>query len=338
MPILAIGPLGVFAALLVAAAFLGVGGAVWVTVWIAQAAKRRQLGDNAEREHLIATGDYPAWREGHDLLRYPERLGDLEDRLADSYTAATIQATHLRSRGQSVGVKDDRAELVERYEFDAASLDTRALSMQRVLALVWRTRAVLLLRAHVAITARARPALSGLPEGDIPVDGLPAAAETYDAAAASVRDFVMHVEARAADLNHMVPSPPVMAELSSEDRPLVDGELARARATYVDLQNQMDRLADTLSYLADRCHTRKVVEAARVGVSGAPGTAALMDDVGEALRALEGLAELGDQQLADNAMDNLAEDISQLEQAGLEARAEADAALEVSRLLEQFGG
>ena len=151
-----------------------------------------------------------------------------------------------------------------------------------------------------------------------------------------MREFVAHVETRTADLSVTVPGAPRFAELAEEDHRMIDEEKQRARATYADLGNRMDRLADTLSYLADRCRTRQVVEAARVGVEGAPGTADLMDDVGDALRALEGLAEIGDQQLADSAMDNLAEDISQLEQAGLEAQAEADAALEVGRLLDQF--
>ena len=78
-----------------------------------------------------------------------------------------------------------------------------------------------------------------------------------------------------------------------------------------------------------------MVEAAQVGVDGAPGTADLMDEVGEALRALGSLTELGDQQLADTAMDNLAEDITARTSEN-KARAEADAALEVNRLLDQF--
>jgi hypothetical protein len=40
--------------------------------------------------------------------------------------------------------------------------------------------------------------------------------------------------------------------------------------------------------------------------------------------------------MADSTLDALAEDISQLERAGLEAKAEADAALEIDKLLEHF--
>ncbi len=289
-------------------------------------------------EQRIASGDYPAWRAGADLLRYPDRLGELEARLVASHDAARAQADHLRVRGQKVGAKEDRDALAVRYAGDAAALDPRADGMRRVMGLVWRTRAVLLLRAHVAVTARARPRLESLPEGDIPVAELPAAAEAYERAAACVRDFVVSIEGRLADLSVAVPRPPAQAEIGDDDRRLVDDELRRARETYTDLQNRMDRLADTLSYLADRCLTREVVEAARVGVDGAPGTADLVDEVAEALRPLEGLTELGDPQLADSAMDTLAADTSQEEAAAEVARAAADAELEVARLLEQFPG
>ena len=66
------------------------------------------------------------------------------------------------------------------------------------------------------------------------------------------------------------------------------------------------------------------------------GSEGLLDEVSAALGALSALAEFGDRQLADTAMDNLAEDIGQLEQDGLDVKAEADAALEIARLLEQF--
>ena len=335
MPLLAMSPFHLVGYLMLGAMMALLGAGAWGFVWLRARQSERQIG-GLGADKRIASGGYPAWRAGEDLLRYPDRLGQLEARLVSSHGAAVDQATHLRVRGEKVAAKDDRGELAERYASDASALVTRGESMRRVTGLVWRTRAVLLVRAHVAITARARPQLEGMPEGDIPVDRLPAAAETYEEAAANVRGFVVHVESRLADLSVTVPAPPSVAELTDEDRELVRDEKARAKATYTDLQNRMDRLADTLSYLADRCRTRQVVEAARVGVDGAPGTADLMDEVGDALRALEGLTELGDQQLADTAMDNLAEDISQLEQAGLEAQAEADAALEVTRLLDQF--
>ena len=337
MMVLGMTPFHLVGFLVAGATMLLAGAGLWGLLWLKQREEGKHLPpDGTRRRRGIATSDDPAWRAGEDLLSYPDRLAQLEARLVDSHAAAAEQAEHLRSRGERVAAKDDRSELVERYTADAAALATRSESMRRVMALVWRTRAVLLVRAHVAITARARPRLEGLPAGEVQLDDLPAAAETYERAAEGVREFVAHVETRTADLSVTVPGAPRFAELAEEDHRMIDEEKQRARATYADLGNRMDRLADTLSYLADRCRTRQVVEAARVGVEGAPGTADLMDDVGDALRALEGLAEIGDQQLADSAMDNLAEDISQLEQAGLEAQAEADAALEVGRLLDQF--
>ncbi|MEC8425671.1 MAG: hypothetical protein VX000_17920 [Myxococcota bacterium] len=322
--------------LLLGAGLALLGAGAWGFAWLRRRREERALPRSRRRDGRVSARHYPAWRAGEDLLRYPDRLAQLEARLVTSHGAAVDQADHLRSRGEKVASKEGRGELAERYASDAAALLARTASMRRVTGLVWRTRAVLLIRAHVAITARARPRLEHMPAGDIPVAQLDGAAATYESAASDVRGFVVHVEGRLADLSVTIPGAPPVAELTAEDRELVRDEKERARATYIDLQNRMDRLADTLAYLADRCRTRQVVEAARVGVDGAPGTADLMDEVGEALRALEGLTELGDQQLADTAMDNLAEDISQLEQAGLEAQAEADAALEVNRLLDQF--
>lgn len=298
--------------------------------------RARRLGSSRDNQKQIALGGYPVWKAGDDLLRYPTRLAELERKLQESLAAVEEQVEHLRSRRDRIAAKDDRSELMGRYDVDAAMLQRRTERMRRVMALVWRTRSVLLLRAHVAITARARPVLERLPEGDIPHNKLGQAAASYEDAALRVRRFVIEVEGRMADLNVCLPSPPLIADVSEPDRAQVAEEMGRARHTYTDLENRMDRLADTLSYLSDRCRTRQVVEGSPVSLEAEPGTEGLVDDLNNALGALNDLAELGDKALADTAMDNLAEDISQLERAGLEAQAEADAALEVERLLEQF--
>ncbi|MBO85836.1 MAG: hypothetical protein CL927_10780, partial [Deltaproteobacteria bacterium] len=98
--------------------------------------------------------------------------------------------------------------------------------------------------------------------------------------------------------------------------------------------DRMDRLADTLGYLADRCRTRAVVAGSEVQLEAGAGTEGLLSEVADALSGLQEMARIGDQQLAESALDNLAEDISQLERAGLNARAAAEAELEIARLLE----
>ncbi len=315
---------------------LGAGGVATYVVVERMGRRARQLGSKAQNEKQIAMGGYPVWKTGDDLLRYPTRLAELEHKLQLSLRAVDEQVDHLHARRDRIAAKDDRSELMGRYEVDAAMLSRRVERMRRVLALVWRTRSVLLLRAHVAITARARPVLERLPEGEIPHGRLGAAAAAYEDAAGRVRRFVIEVEGRMADLHVCLPSPPAAADVSDADRAQVDEEMERARHTYAELENRMDRLADTLSYLSDRCRTRQVVEGTPVSLEAEPGTEGLVDDLNGALGALNDLAELGDRALADTAMDNLAEDISQLERAGLEAQAEADATLEVERLLEQF--
>jgi len=332
----------IFLGLLVAFVVGALGLSVWAARRVLTARQPRAL-DTAAAAPRRASGGAPArrvrgaaWREGHDLLRYPERLGLLEGRLQTSHAEALDQAAHLRGRGDRVAQKDPSSELVQRYGADAGMLEQRAESMRRVMGLVWRTRAVLGLRAHVAITARGRPDLDQLPDGEVPASQLQGAARTYEAAAEAVRAYVIDVEARLADLAVAVPAPPRQADVAPGDLQAVEAEQARARETYVDLQNRMDQLADTLSYLADRCLTRQVVHHTSQGVEALTGSEGLVDEVSDALRALGELAEIGDRQLADTAMDNLAEDITQLEQAGLDAQAEADATLEIERLLQQF--
>jgi hypothetical protein len=306
----------------------------WAVAWFA----RRKALDGPARERRIAAGEYPAWRAGEDLTRHPARLEDLEARLARALAETELQAEHLRERAGDLQAKDGRSDLAGRYREDAALLERRLSRMRRVLAMVWRTRSTLVLRAHVAITARARPALESLPQGQVAAEALPAAAEAYDAAAARVRDFVVRVEARRAELEGLVPPAPPLADVEPADREAVDEERRRARRTYADLQDRMDRLADTLAYLADRCRTRRVVEGTVDIGDGVPGGEGLADELGAAVAALHALAEEGDQQLQESTMEHLSEGISQLEQAGLDARAEADAALEVARLLDQVAG
>ncbi len=358
MPVLAAIPLFIALGLLFVGG-LGVLG-VYVLVTVASAGRRALSGD---RPHPRVDGPVAADPVGaapaasparrplpsrparsaaaggaDELYAVPRRLAGLEGQLATSLGEARDQARHLRVRRERVAAKADRDELVSRYEEDARLLDRRAENMERVLGMVWRSRSVLLLRAHVAETARQRPALQGLPDDEAPppVEQLAEVAEAYEAAAAQVRDFVVSIEGRLADLAHVLPRPPGSAQVSAEDQQLVDDELGRARATYTALQNRMDRLADTLSYLSDRCHTRQVVAGAEVSLDAGAGTGALLDEVSGALDALTELSRMGDRALADTALDNLEEDISQLEQAGLDARAAAEAELEIERLLDTF--
>jgi hypothetical protein len=278
----------------------------------------------------------PAYARGDDLLRYPERLGQLEHQLSAAAREASDQADHLRVRRDKVAQKEDRAEIAERYDRDALMLSARVDNMRRVMALVWRTRGILLLRAHVAVTARRRPGLEDLPAGEIRSADLARAAEAYDAASDGVRRFVIEIEQRRGDLRLAVPAPLPGAAVTQDDKAAVAKELEHAEETYRALQNQMDRLADTLSYLGDRCHTRKVVEGASVTMAGETGTEDMLHEVNEALTALNDLSDFGDRALADSALENIAQDISALEATGLDLRAAAEAELEINKLLEQF--
>lgn len=277
-----------------------------------------------------------AFFRGDDLLRYPRRLGELQARLCEQHEQALQQAARLHERREELAERPDREDLARRYSDDAGLLQRRAQRMARVLGVVWKTRALLVLRAHVAITARRRPVLDDLPDGDVPFDSLEDAARDYDRASDTVRAFVDELDSRANDLDEMLPAPPTQAFVSEELRITVEGERMHTLQTYQGMRGRMDELADTLGYLADRCRTRAVVEGGPGTIEAGPGSEALIEELEQALGGLSDLAEVGDRQLADAAMDNLAEDISQLERAGLDAQAETDAVLEVQRLLDQF--
>jgi len=269
-----------------------------------------------------------------EIRSTPLRLAQLEQQLGEALARADQQADHLRDRRRRIEGKDDRSELLARYDEDVELLGRRAQNMRRVMAMLWRTRAILELRAHIAISARRRPDLAHLPDGEVPKAHLDGAAVAYDSAAEEVRTFVSFIEERATDLRHAIPRIPDAADVDDDDRALVDTEQTRTADTYSALQDRMDRLADTLSYLADRCRTRAVVAGAEVHLEAGAGTEGLLSEVADALSGLQEMARLGDQQLAESALDNLAEDISQLERAGLDARAAAEAELEIARLLE----
>jgi len=311
-----------------------------VMVWaVADRLRRRALsgataGATAGARPALRQDD--AFFRGDDLLRYPRRLGELQNRLVEQHTEALAQRGHLLERREALAERPDREELARRYAEDAALLGRRAERQARVLGMVWKTRALLVLRAHVAITARRRPQLSGLPDGDVPVERLAPAAAAYDRASDAVRAFVTELESRSNDLDTMLPLVPSVAQVDAEIHAAVEAERGQTLQTYDTMRGRMDELADTLAYLADRCRTRQVVEGGPGAIEAGPGSEELVDELNLALGSLAELAQVGDRQLADAAMDNLAEDISQLERAGLDAQAETDAVLEVQRLLEQF--
>lgn len=277
------------------------------------------------------------WVEGDDLLRYPRRLSELETQLGASFQEVLRQSDHLEGRLKGLEGKDGREAITGRYKQDLTLLEQRGRSMRRVLGLVWRTRAILGLRAHLAISARQRPLLDDLPGVDVDLKAIDEAVEAYENAARRVRRFVTTIEDRAGELPLAVPGAPHDAEVTDELRSEVDAERARIEDTYSTLRERMDHLADTLVYLADRCRTRRVVEGSPASINAKDGSGeALIDEVNLALGALSDLAEVGELHMADSTLDALAEDISQLERAGLEVQAEADAAMEVARLLEHF--
>lgn len=303
---------------------------------------RRRIAAPAQREMLTdGEGGTPEstaeedWKEGDDLLHYPRRLSELETGLEQSLGELDLQVDHLEDRIAALNSKNGRQEIAQRYQQDLLLLRQRDRSMRRVLGLVWRTRAILELRAHLAITARQKPDLDDLPDVDVDIQAIDESVDAFEHAARRVRRFVAVIEDRHNELALVIPRTPPVADLSDELREEVNAELQRLEKTYGDLRERMDHLSDTLIYLADRCRTRRIVEGTTTDID-AHGGEAFIEEVNHALSDLNQLTTMGEVHLAESTLDALVEDISQLERAGLEVQAEADAAIEVARLLEHF--
>ncbi|MCB9743393.1 MAG: hypothetical protein H6740_12395 [Alphaproteobacteria bacterium] len=286
---------------------------------------------------LEGVRDHLQWLDGQDLRGYPDRLGELIEQLLLGHQAVQQQLQLLSEREAELSAKPNREALTRRYRQDAHGLELRAEAMRRVLGSVWRTRAILLLRVHLAVTARRRPSLSGLPSPpEVERAELDAAATAYAAAAQEVRVFVAELEDARAALDEVVPAPPPSAALSSADREVVTAERAEVAARLAGTRERMDALADTLTYLADRMRTQAVVAGAGLEMDVSPEAGRLLEEVAAALTRLDGMSAVGDRALADAAMLGLSQDITALEREGMEADAEARAGLEVARLLRQF--
>lgn len=310
---------------------VGVVGAVAASALVVLQRMRRVLL-RPERPALPGpTPGVPAVKTS-DLLDYPRRLQELEQQLDARLGAVQAQIGVLYARRQEVGAKAGRADLASRYDQDLGLLIQREGSMRRVLGLVWKTRAILLLRVHLAITARQRPPLR-LPDPHDPSLDLSRATHAYHHAAGQVRIYLAHIEARAQEVERIVPAPAVGAELDEPMRAeVVDAQMG-LRGEYRTLLEEMDRLADNLTWLGDHFATLSVMttEARSPVMEGDPGR--LLAQVGAALEDLSAMARTVDPVLVDDALDHLARDISRLEEAGREAEAEAEAHLEVERLL-----
>ncbi|MDP2308071.1 MAG: hypothetical protein Q8P18_18755 [Pseudomonadota bacterium] len=278
----------------------------------------------------------PVPEEGADLLAYPRRLAELQDRLIERHRAVQQQLQLLAARRDGVRAKGDRDDLARKYEADVVMLDRRAESMRRVMGLVWKTRAVLLLRVHIAITARRRPLLGKLPDPTARKGALAGATAAYHSAASAIlfyRDIVLE---RARDLDDVVPLPPISAELEARHHQEIEDERKAARSAYSMLAARMDKLADNLTFVGDHFAALAVVDTEPEDLAIDGGPAQLLEEVAAAVRGLDDLAGRVDPAVVDSAVSHLAEEITHLEEAGLEAEAEAAAHLEVERLLEQF--
>jgi predicted nucleic acid-binding Zn-ribbon protein len=278
-----------------------------------------------------------SWRQGEDLKRYPRRLAELERQLEEQHEAAELQHEHLGNKLEQISAKEGREELVARYEGDLGLLERRTEVTQRVLGTVWKTRAILHLRVHLAIAARQRPDLAHLPPPlDVDSGDLEQAARSYTRACIEVRTFVETLDSLMGGVDQVVPPEPEIAEVQESDRASIAQEVSAVEGTLASLRERMDSLADTLDYLGDRFRTQRVVESGSLSLSLGPEGEALLDEVTSALSQLDELSAVGDKGLADAAVDGLTEDIANLEQVGLDGLAEAEAHLEVQQLLAQF--
>lgn len=319
------------AAILLVTGLVAMGG-LWATGALGERAQINP-GSAPPRKKL----DNEGWLRGEDLKSYPRRLMELERSLERIHGHAVEQMQHLRSKQAEMEAKEGRADLAERYRQDVEALERRTQAIRRVLATVWKTRAILHLRVHLAIVARQRPDLEHLPQPlDVQAHELEGAANLYTAARARVRTFVTRVSEGLEDLDRVPPPPPLDADVGSADRNAVELELGDVRGTLTGLQFKMDKLADDLEYLSDRFRTQRVVEGAPLELDLDPGAHEVLAEVAGALAQLEQLSAVGDKGLAEAAVDSLTEDIAHLEQGGLDLQAEADAQKEVETLLRQF--
>ena len=282
----------------------------------------------------------------HDLRAYPDRLLSLETRLAGRHAEVQGQMRLLADRRVALGTKPDRADLVARYDEDIGHLDRRAASMRRVTALLWRTRAILVLRVFQAVTGRLRPKLPVLPDNSrlLSRDDLGRARGAYGEAAAAVRFYIDDLRERLRALDEVVPTPPAAADVDESMRAAVATELERVRASHQDMLARMDRLADNLTWLGDHAGTMQVVDdEVALPAAGPHGESAahLLEEVDSAVNALNSLAGAVDRHLADRvaterALDELDDDVGKLEKQGMEAQAAAQAEIEVARIVEGF--
>lgn len=271
-----------------------------------------------------------------DMTIYPTRLEGLELQLAERIRSVVQQRSLLLARLQELQGKPGREDLSRKYTQDAGMLERRMEGMRRVLGQVWKTRAVLLLRVHLATTARQKPQLEDLPDPEY----RPVSADTtdyYHAAAAAVRRYLGAVDQQRGRLAATIPRPPVEGLVDAAIRETVEQEYSAVEQSYRQLRDQMDRLSDNLTWLGDHLATVRVVEDDGGSMAPEEGAARLLEEIGVAVEEVDRLARSVDPHLVDLAVDNLTEDISRLEKAGEEAAAEAAAALEVESLLRQTG-
>ncbi len=289
-----------------------------------------RVGVRPEAETRALTDD--------DLFSCPRRLGELEARLAERHAAVQAQAEVLAARRASLAGKAARDDLTRNYDQDVNLLTRRSASMRRVLAQVWKTRTILVLRAQLAATARRRPDLGRLPDPAAAGVHLKAASVRFLEAAEQVRRYLDQVDTDSHGLAQAAPPRPEVADVDAAIVAAVEAEQASTRRAYAELREDIDRLADNLTWLGDHCAARAIADTAPEPMDQMGGAARLLEEVEAALVAVSQLSRSVDPTLAATALANLDEEISGLEKAGMEAQAETDAVLEVDRLLRQASG
>ncbi len=308
---------------------------VWKLIKVVSA---RALPRERPRESIASSpAATPAAATQEDLQRYPERLEGLQLQLEGALRAGESQLLHLTAKRNEIAAKPGREALAERYTQDLALLEAQAKATQGVLATIWKTRAVLALRVHLAEAARGHPELDHLPQPiDVSPGQLDGAARAYARACRDLRAYLQQVDKQRARIHEIVPTPSVHAALRPDHRADVEREAESVEKAFTDLRERLDALADNLDYLSDRFHTQKVVEGSSAGLDLGPEGSALLHEVNRAILELDHLSAIGEEGLADVAVDGLAAEIANLEKVGLDIDLQADADREVERLLASF--
>ena len=255
------------------------------------------------------------------------KLNELENELKKSIVDHKKQLLHIEKQKSRLLQKEERSELIKRYQADCTVLINRVELQKKTLTTVWKSRALLQYKNHF------REAVECHPPIQIP-DSLEDENDAfYQKGVMVLRDYLKKVHALRNELNESYPEPPSSLSVPEEVLLEIEQERLQTIENFDLLTKRIDGFIDQLLYVQDWRSTKNLGRKLTIDEDELEDS---LSQVSSSLEELHSLAKVENILEDDTLHDDLALQLQKLQLATEDMDARIHAEEEVEKMLRKY--